>query len=371
MKRAPRGGGSIRQRSDGRWEGRVSVGHDPQTGKARYKSVYASTQSEVRKKLAKIVAELDGGIFADPKKVTVSDWADEWLNEYRKTVRDATKVSYQKALAPLVQTFGGRKLSEVTPYQMQTFLNRLEYAPSTLSVFRTIYHGLFGDAVRVGLIPANPIERTKPIKKEKRDILILSDDELSALLKECDKTDFGTLFYFLAFTGVRISEALGLTWDRVDFPRGVITIDRQGIFTHGAFSLTQTKNGKARKINAPQPVLKRLSAWREEQEKNLRVLGRTSDLVFSDVGGLPLRPSAVRKQFYPCRDAVGIEGMRLHDFRHNWAALALRAGMDVRTVQESLGHSTASFTLEVYAAVSEQMREESAEKLGAFMTRFA
>lgn len=80
--RAAQGGGTIRQRPDGRWEARFTVGRDPGTGKQVQRSVYGSTQKEVRQKLAQAVAALDNGDYFEPSKMTLARWVEIWLAEY-------------------------------------------------------------------------------------------------------------------------------------------------------------------------------------------------------------------------------------------------------------------------------------------------
>ena len=76
-----KGGGTIRQRSDGRWEARYTLGIDPETGKQIQKSVYGKTQKEVRQKLTAITAEIDSGIYQEPCKMTVDEWLDIWTTK--------------------------------------------------------------------------------------------------------------------------------------------------------------------------------------------------------------------------------------------------------------------------------------------------
>ena len=77
-----KGGGTIRQRPDGRWEARYPLGIDPGTGKQIQKSVYGKTQREVRQKLTAITAEIDSGTFTQEDKTTVEQWLNIWLDEY-------------------------------------------------------------------------------------------------------------------------------------------------------------------------------------------------------------------------------------------------------------------------------------------------
>ena len=89
-KRAAQGAGSIRQRADGTWEARYTVGRDPGTGKQVQRSIYGKTQAEVRKKLAKVSTELDEGIYKDPCDITVGEWLDVWLAEYNNSIKPYT-----------------------------------------------------------------------------------------------------------------------------------------------------------------------------------------------------------------------------------------------------------------------------------------
>ena len=94
--RNAQGGGTIRQRPDGRWEARYTVGRDPGIGKQIQRSVYGSTQKEVRQKLAQITAAIDKGTYQTPNKITVSAWMVEWLNTFcAGKVKLLTFQSYQ------------------------------------------------------------------------------------------------------------------------------------------------------------------------------------------------------------------------------------------------------------------------------------
>lgn len=80
--RAASGAGSIRQRPDGRWEARVTVGNDPGTGKPIRRSIYGEKQAAVRKQMTAILREIDRGTYLTPQKTTVAQWLDEWLDTF-------------------------------------------------------------------------------------------------------------------------------------------------------------------------------------------------------------------------------------------------------------------------------------------------
>ena len=118
--RNAQGGGTIRQRPDGRWEGRVTLGRDPGTGKQVQKSIYGATQREVRQKMQKMLVELDEGVYIEPSKLTVKAWLDTWLAEYNGDVKPATIVSYRQHIQNhIVPALGAVKLSALTPSAVQ------------------------------------------------------------------------------------------------------------------------------------------------------------------------------------------------------------------------------------------------------------
>ena len=92
--RGAQGAGTIRQRKDGRWEARYTVGRDPGTGKQVQRSVYGATQQEVRKKLAQLTSAIDNGTYREPCKMTVGQWLDIWIADYLGGVKPFTVVSY-------------------------------------------------------------------------------------------------------------------------------------------------------------------------------------------------------------------------------------------------------------------------------------
>lgn len=99
MAKSPQGSGTIKQRKDGRWEARVTIGRDPATGRQVQKSIYGKTQTEVSKKLRQFCKEVDDGIYKEPVKYTVKDWAEIWLKDYSTNLKPlpaATRRSYEK-----------------------------------------------------------------------------------------------------------------------------------------------------------------------------------------------------------------------------------------------------------------------------------
>ena len=200
------------------------------------------------------------------------------------------------------------------------------------------------------------------------------DLQISAFLKAIQGSRYETLFTVTLFTGMREGKVLGLMWDCVNFEAGTITVNKQ-LQLHeavggGAYQLGSTKNGKGRSITPAASVmalLKRHRAAQAAQRLRAGKLWQDTGFVFTDELGQPFAKATVYRAFKRAAAAIGRPDARFHDLRHSYAVAAIRAGDDIKTVQETLGHATASFTLDVYGHVTKQMKEASAARMDAFI----
>ena len=164
-----KGGGTIRQRPDGRWEARYTLGIDPGTGKQIQKSVYGKTQKEVRQKLTAITAEIDSGTFTQEDKTTVEQWLNIWLDEYMGDKKYGTIRNYKIACKyHIIPYIGKYRLSDLKPHMIQTLYNRLyrgDDGEKSLSA-KTVrnVHGVLSKALNQAvwneIIRSNPAQLT-------------------------------------------------------------------------------------------------------------------------------------------------------------------------------------------------------------------
>ena len=386
-----RGAGTIRKRADGRWEGRYSVGFDPKTGKQIQKSVYGATQKEARQKLTQIIGEIDEGEYLEPSKLKLGDWLDIWLNEYCEDKKYSTVKGYRaKVKKHIKPQLGDIPLGKLTTPEVQKFYNRLLKPPdgSPGSSPKTIKntHGVLSKAMSVavvnGYIRRNPCQGVILPRMEKREVEPLTDDQVALLLQLGEKDEeYGILLKVILLTGLRKAEALGITWDCVDFRRGVIRINKQlqkRPLKDGGVMFTSLKNGKGRVLK-PAPYVMELMKKRYEQqiqqkeEASFAWVGwhteaehRTA-LAFTTIFGTPLQPQTTYNHFKKLAIEIGAPNARVHDLRHTYAVLSLQNGDDVKTVQGNLGHATAAFTLDVYGHVSEAMKEASSSRMEQYV----
>lgn len=384
--RNAQGGGTIRQRSDGRWEARFTVGRDPGTGKQIQRSLYGSTQRDVRQKLAQAVAELDAGTYQAPSKMTVGQWLDIWTAEYLNHVRPRTVEAYKCQIRNHIRpALGAIRLEALTAPMIQGFYNGMGkvsgdkpgLSAKSIKNVHGILHKALQQAVTVGYLRFNPADACTLPRVEHKELRPLDEADTARFIEAVKGHRYETLFLVTLFTGMREGEVLGLTWDCVDFQLGTVTVNKQlqKTTTGGSvYTLVPTKNGRGRVV-APAPFVMSLmqSQRRRQLEWKLRAgpIWEDSGLVFTDEAGGHLCHHTVYQNYKRVVASIGIPSARFHDLRHSFAVASIRAGDDIKTVQGNLGHATASFTLDVYGHVTDQMKQASAARMEQYIKNVA
>ena len=386
------GAGSIRKKtikSKGQeytyWEARVTVGFDPGTGKQMQKSFTGKTQKEVREKMQAAAVAVNTGDYFEPSKMTLARWIEIWLQEYSGDKKYSTVKHYKaQCKTHITPSLGAVRLSELTAPQIQAFYNKMQrdgLAPKSVRNIHGILTKCLSTAVRVGYLRINPAASVTLPKVVRKEIHPLTDRQVQDFLKAADDDEYGILLKVILFTGLRESEAIGLTWDCIDFKMGTLKICKQlqkRPLKDGGFTFTPLKNNKTRILKPAPFVMKLLERRKCEQAEQRLTVGdlwegwnsteeRKTALVFTSVIGKNLHPQTVYSHYKKLAAKIGIPESRVHDLRHTFAVLSLQNGDDVKTVQSNLGHATAAFTLDVYGHVSEKMKNDSAARMEAYI----
>lgn len=377
--RNAQGSGTIRQRPDGRWEGRYTAGRDSGTGKQIQRSIYGDSQQEVRKKLAQITASIDSGTYQTPNKVTVAEWMNEWLTTYcAHKVKPLTVSSYSAMIRNhIIPAFGAVEIQAVKGIHVQRLYNSMTKAGlsgKTVKNVGAILHKAFSVAMKQGIISANPCDAAELPKAEHKEIRPLADDEIPLFLSAIDGSPMRNAYALCLFAGLREGECLGLSWKQVDFEKGRITVSQQlqQEKAKGAryYIAPGTKSGKPRTIEPPPIAFEYLRAERVKQMENRLKAGpiwnNPDDLVFTDEAGKHHTFFMFYRRFKRIAACIGRPDARPHDLRHTAATVAIASGADIKSVQDLLGHATASFTLNVYAHTSEQMMKDTAARMQSY-----
>lgn len=372
------------------WEARYSNGFDPGTGKQIQKSISGKTQREVAQKLKLATSSIDQGTYIEPSKITVAEWLEIWQEEYlcniKPSTRSSCKATIKNHISPRV---GALRLESLTTHQIQSFYNSLldpEIHPYSLSAktiknIHGVLHRSLQQAMFNGFLRSNPSDPCVLPQVIKKKIKPLNDYQIAEFMKAVKGHRYEKMFLTALFTGVRQGELCGLQWECIDFLNGTILIDKQlqsiRSSIRGAndkYVLIPTKNSKERLITAAPFVMDLLWQVKQDQDRNRRLFGEAfieNGLVFTDEIGRRITPQALYRAFKIVVDELGLPNTRFHDLRHSYAIASIRAGDDIKTVQENLGHATAAFTLDVYGHVTDQMKRDSANRMQRFIQNVA
>lgn len=382
-KRSAQGAGTIRQRPDGRWEARYTLGRDPGTGKQVQKSVYGKTQKEVLKKLQAVSVDIENGTYTAPTKMTVGEWLDIWLAEYTSNLKPLSRSSYASICKTHFKPhIGAIKLTDLSAHHIQKLYNSLYQEKGLASKSLVTIHGVLHKALQqaycLRYIRNNPSDFCTLPKVTKKEIQPLTEEQIKDFLHAIENERYKDLYTVTLFTGMRQSEVLGLSWGNVDFKNGVIHIKEQLLREHkkgGRYYRSTLKNDRTRNIMPAPSVMRILHDLKRKQNIQRLKAGSSwgmgdpvnDGLVFTNEIGGHLTHVTVYNRYKRIVSELGIEYSRFHDLRHTYAVTSLQNGDDVKTVQESLGHHTAAFTLDVYGHVTERMRQESANRMEKFI----
>jgi len=383
-KKAPAGDGNLRERKDGRWEGRYTAGYDPKTGKQIVKSVYGKNQQEARAALRQITMAIDNGTYIQPSSQTVAEWCNIWYNDYLGNTTIHTHKSYRSIIDHhITPVLGNIKLQSLDVHTVQRFINRLKsskpnggpLSPKTVKNIHGVLHAALDQAKRLGYISKNPADDTVLPHRLKPDISVMDDDQIERFLSIIKGHQYEYLYIVTLFSGLRQSEVLGLSWDDINFNAGTLTVRRQLQYLgkhHGGYVFREaTKNGKSRIIAPGDLVMSSLLQQKQHQDKLAKKLKgcwtNTHNLVFTTELGDHLKHDHVYRSIKRLFCELEVPEMRFHDLRHSFAVLSLRSGDDIKTVQENLGHYSASFTLDTYGHVTLAMMRNSAKRRDAYI----
>ena len=373
-KKRKAGDGLIRQRTDGRWEGRYVVGYDDH-GYPKTKAVFGKSKRECAEKLAALKTQL-GGIPSDKLRpeMRFADWLDYWYETHCKpNIRTSTQSGYEDRIRLHIKPeLGEIRLNRLTQNDLQQFYARLKKSGRKT---RTEYYGeglsdrmvrmchatcrsALQRAVQDGLIRTNPAEGCKLPPKKAREMQVLARDELQRFLIQAKAEGYYELFLLDLATGLRRGELLALRWEDLDVQNRTLSINKSVARQDGKLVISTPKTPNSiRTVLLPTDTVKLLV---EEHEKH----PANPYLFPSPRTGETWDPDGFRRLHDRIIKEIGAEHVRFHDMRHTFATLSLKSGVDVRTLSETLGHFSAGFTLSTYVHSTPGMKQSAADAIG-------
>lgn len=228
-KRRPSGDGMVRKREDGRWEGRIVVGHKD-NGDSIFRYISAPTQKELSAKLRQLTETYKGVDLTEESNMSLSVWLDKWLDEYMAaTLRPSTLNGYRRSLELHVKPhLGDKPLSKITAADLRSLYRTLKVtgrvrqrdgqspglsARTVHGIHTTLHHAL-KTAMEQNLIPNNPAAEVDPPKFISAPMKVLTESQLDTFLKAIEKDEFWHDFFYTAVTtGLRRGEICALRWE--------------------------------------------------------------------------------------------------------------------------------------------------------------
>ncbi len=413
------GEGTIRQRADGRWEGRAYV--VTSDGREIRRSVYGHTWEEAHEKLTRLQAARMNGARVPVGGMTVGDYLLHWLREIvRDRLRDTTYRSYETViLVHLVPVLGRKKLASLQPSDIRAAFNRLKtvcrccalgkdaareeraqhtraartrprknarvipgarccaktppeccgefLADGTIRYAHRVLRVALQDAFLEGLVTQNVAKNLRLNHRYRPHFTPWTSGEAREFLEAARGGRLYALYVLALMLGLRKGELLGLRWSDIDLDRGVLRVRTSLQRVNGQLRLGPVKtDSSARVVAMSASCVRVLRGHKERQDTERDAAGRTwtdHDLVFASARGTPLEPRNVTRQFDALCRRAGLRRIRFHDLRHTCATLLYEQGVTIDNIQNVLGHSSPTITKMIYVEVTEIIQRGAADRL--------
>ena len=355
------------------WEVTFELGVDPVTEKRQRKSITVKgTKKQALAVMDKMKVELERGYFSDPSAMKLEDWMMQWLDNYLPNIEATTRTHYRNAInTHIIPDLGHVMLKHLQSTEIQSWVNRLQSKKglSPKSV-RNVYLNLraaLAKAVVLRMLPYNPCEGVVLPKGTKYKATIYTVKEMNRLLDLARGTDMYIPVLLATNLGLRRGEVLALRWEHIDFENAIVHICENKVITEdGALTKAPKSAAGVRDISLGSGVLAELKHAHAQYNRDKLAMGagfKDSGLVFSQENGSGYRPESLTRMWNRFLEKHQLKHIRFHDLRHSCATALLEAGVDPKTVQNRLGHSDITMTLNIYAHCTQNMDRNAAQKL--------
>ena len=365
--------GTVRQRGDGRWEGRVVIGYDD-NGLPKTKNVLAKTKRECQEKLRQLTESMVGRNDRKVKPdMLFGDWLCYWYETHSKpTLRASTQNNYENVIHNhVLPEIGKIPLNKLSQNDLQQFYGRLKksgrkrlteqygagLSDRMVRMCHAVCHSALERAVRDDLLRTNPAIGCKLPPKKAKEMQVLDREELQKFLIQAQADGYYELFLLDICTGLRRGELTALQWDDLNFETGMLTVNKQAYTVNGELQIIPPKTkASMRKLVLPPAVLAVLREYRKKVDSRWMFPSPVK-------ADRPITPGVARRRLQTILERADCKRVRFHDLRHTFATLALGNGMDVKTLSAMLGHVSAVTTLDIYTHITGDMQRAAAASI--------
>lgn len=368
--------------------------------------IYGKTLEELREKEKEVDRDISDGIKAEKRNSTINELFDLWCH-IKRGLKDNTFQNYKYMYNTFVRPkFGKLKISQVKKSDVKRFYNYLAdergLQASTIDSIHTVLHQVFDLAVDDGYIRSNPSERVlKELKQahcfqtEKRKALTVAEQELflDYLRNTPQYRHWYPIFAVMLGTGLRVGEATGLRWCDIDLDEGLIDVNHTLVYySHGpqkgcSFNVNTPKTKAGERVVPMLGFVKEAFLEERETQKETGISCKASvdgytDFIFvnryGDTQHLGTLNKAIRRIIRDCNDAqfeksenpeVLLPHFSCHTLRHTFTTRMCEAGVNIKVIQDALGHADVSTTLGIYADVTKDLRKDEFAGLDAYFQK--
>lgn len=362
MAKRGNGEGSIYQRkSDGRWVGSITLPDGTR------RAFYGKKRAEVAEKINIALNDLRRGMLPMNVNTTVQEYIEQWLEDIHKPTVKLSTYNHYKILLRLyiVPGLGYIKLQSLTPQQVQTFYSKKlneGLSPKSINNIHGLLHRALSNAVKWNIVPRNVCDAVTPPRLRRKEKTVLTPEQARTLLQTIKNHRMEALLTLALVTGMRCGELLGLRWQDINLTNCSLQVKRTVSYVkgHGRIESEPKTEKSRRQIMLPLFVVETLIRHKalQDEQRGKTEKWAEKDLVFTNAEGNYIGVTTIREAFNRVLKEAGLPHIRFHDLRHSAATILLSRGTHPKVVQEILGHSQISMTLDVYSHVLPSMQED-------------
>jgi len=306
-------------------------------------------KSDAKAVLHRAESEIAQGTFGR-EDLGFAEFYERWITAKKKSLKPGTWVSYEHTFRiHILPAFEGKTLREIRPLDVQVWINRLaetqpkknSLKPATIAKCYSYLRTCLKQAETWGEIEKSPCRGIELPRINREELSFLEPQEVNLLLERAEDPE-RHLFMVLAWSGLRLGEALGLAWRHIDFKDNAIIVERAWSYW-GGFQDPKTETSR-RAV----PLLPSLAAALAEFYVDQGSPGPDA-LLFTADGNMPLDTPKTRRAFQKALEAADLKHVTMHSLRHTYASLMIACGASIKALQRALGHASATMTLNTYA----------------------